>query len=43
MIEGPAEARRAMREAALRVAAEYDREIADRCFVRAMEEIAARA
>jgi glycosyltransferase involved in cell wall biosynthesis len=41
-IEGPAEARRALREAALRVAAEYDHKVANRRFARAMEEIAAR-
>lgn len=42
LIEGPAETRRALREAALRVAAGYDREVANRRFARAMEEIASR-
>lgn len=42
LIEGPAERRRALREAALRVAAEYDRDAANHRFARAMEEIAAR-
>ena len=42
LIEGAADSRRALREAALRVASEYGREIADRRFAGAMAEIAAR-